>query len=349
MNSRCGLSISSRCFIRQLFSENPLSETVPEHLHDAGGFPHRVEMDGGNAVLQEVAALVRAPLRPDLPDGLRVGFRFPDGFRQRQRDVDGERFRKELHLARGREGLESGNDRNGDPGRAATVPEAVEDGIVKEPLGEEAIRSGIDLPFQECDVGLGIGRFEMLFRIAADTDAETPAAVHPANAPDEFIRVGIPAGNRCETLFARKGIPAQGHQVVDAEEAEILHQPFDLRRRIPGADQVRNDLHVVPPPDAGANGHRGDPAPDDTPFKAAVLLRNELDFIPMRRYIDKTRAEFHQRGDAFQQLILGHPAHGRNNLEGRERMAGIQQVGDSHNRWDRNARASSGEKPRAVV
>ena len=128
---------------------------------------------------------------------------------------------------------------------------------------------------------------------------------------------------------------------------EILHQPFDLRGAVPGADDVWDHFHVVSALDAAAYGDGGDTAPDNLADESAVALGHEADFVPVRRDIDVPGLELHQGSDVLEKFLLGDATQGRNDLQGRERMAGIQEVGDSHNRWDRKALASSGEKPRA--
>ena len=145
------------------------------------------------------------------------------------------------------------------------------------------------------------------------------------------------------------GITPQGHDIVDAHEMEILDQPLDLGRRIARADDVRDHFHVIPGLDAAAHGHGGDAAADDLADERPVGLRVEADLVPVRRDVDVPGFELHQGSDVLQQFILGDASEGRNDFQGRERMAGVKQVGDSHSRWDRKARASSGENPRASV
>ena len=187
----------------------------------------------------------------------------------------------------------------------------------------------------------------MLLGIAADADAEVVAAVHPADGAHELVGMGITARGGGEALFAGEGIAPEGHQVVDAHEMEILHQPFDLRGGVAGADDVRDHLHVVPALDAAAHGDGGDAAPDDLADEGAVALGGEPHFVAVRRDVDVPGLELHEGSDVVQELFLGHAAQGRDDLQGGEGMAGIQEVGDSHSRWDRKALASSGEKPRA--
>ncbi len=68
----------------------------------------------------------------------------------------------------------------------------------------------------------------MLLRIGADADAETFPAFHPADGADQFVGMGIPARGGGETLFSRQGVPAQGHDIVDAQVLEVLDEPFDF-------------------------------------------------------------------------------------------------------------------------
>ena len=169
---------------------------------------------------------------------------------------------------------------------------------------------------------IGVRGLEMLLGIAADADAEAGAAVHPADGAHEFVGMGIPAGNGVEALFTGEGIAPEGHHVVDSQEVEVLYQPFNLRGGVPSADDVRDHFHVIPALDAAAYGDGGYPAADDLAEEGAVAFRGEPDLVAMGRDIDIAGLEL-------------------------ERMAGIQEIGDSHSRWDRKARASSGEKPRA--
>ena len=189
----------------------------------------------------------------------------------------------------------------------------------------------------------------MLLRVTADTDAQPLARLHPPDGADQFLGVGISSGNRREPFLSFEGIAPERHHVVDAHEMEVLHQPLDFGGGIACTDDVGNHLDVVTSLDAAADGDGGDAAADQPPAEGSVGLGNVLDFVPMRRDVDVAGLELHQGSDAFQQLILGDPAQGRNDFQGREGMAGIQEVGDSHSRWERKACASSGEKPRAAV
>ena len=159
--------------------------------------------------------------------------------------------------------------------------------------------------------------------------------------------MGIPPGNGVEALLAGEGIAPEGHHIVDAQEMEVLHQPFDLRGGVPGADDVRDHFHVVPALDAAADGDGGDAAADDLAEEGAVAFRGETDLVAVGRDVDVAGLELHQGSDVIEELFLDDAALGRDDLQGGEGMAGIQEVGDSHSRWDRKARASAGEKPRA--
>ena len=227
------------------------------------------------------------------------------------------------------------------------VHKAVEDRVVEEHLGDDAVRPRIDLAFQVEDVRLRVRSLEMLLRVAADTDAEAFAAVHLPDGADELVGMGISAGDGIEALFAGKRIAPEGHHIVDAQEMEVLYEPFDLGGGVPGADDVGDDFHVVSALDAAANGDGGDAAPDDLAEEGPVTLRGEADLVAVGRDVDVAGLELHQGSDALQEFVLDDAALGRDDFQGRERMAGIQEIGDSHSRWDRKARASSGEKPRA--
>ena len=117
------------------------SEAVAEHFHHACGFTHRVEVDGGNAFVQEAAALGGAPFDPDAADGFPVVPGLPDGLGELHGKVDGEGFRQQLHLAGRGEGLEARDDGNGDAGVPAAVHETEEDVVVEEHLGDDAVRA----------------------------------------------------------------------------------------------------------------------------------------------------------------------------------------------------------------
>ena len=64
-------------------------------------------MDGGHAVLQEVAALGGAPLDAQAPDGFLVIAGGLDRVGQFHGNVDGEGLRQEVHLAGRGEGLQA--------------------------------------------------------------------------------------------------------------------------------------------------------------------------------------------------------------------------------------------------
>jgi hypothetical protein len=110
---------------------------------------------------------------------------------------------------------------------------------------------------------------------------------------------------------------------------------------------MRDYFHVVPALDTAAYGDGGDAAADDLAEEGAIALGGEPNLVAVRRDVDITGLELHEGSDVIQQFVLDDTALGRDDFQGRERMAGIQEIGDSHSRWDRKARASSGEKPRA--
>ena len=337
------------------------SEAAAENAGDVVGAAHGIEMDGRDAVREQVAALADAPLRADFVDCLRAGG-VGDGTGQLLRNVDGEGFRQQADLAGRGEGLQAGQDRNGDPGGAATVHEAIEHGVVEKHLRDDVVRSGFDLAAEVFNVCLGIGRFEVLFRIAADADAERRLSLFKLpHGGNQFISVGIAARGRGEAFFAEDRVPTQGEDIVDSKKFIVVQLVADILCGVAGADQVRHDFDREGGHDRGADRDRTDPAADKMAGETSVLLRAILDFVPVAGDIDVPRCKLHESADLGEQFVFAQTIEGRDDFEGGERLsAGFEYVGDFHgirvsvgkdyfSKCPRNIRARSASMPRAAA
>ncbi len=73
--------------------------------------------------------------------------------------------------------LDTGNNRHIDPDSPALVDKIIVELVIKKHLGDNIIRSIINLLFEIGEVGCKIGSLKMFFRIARDTNAEIERGV----------------------------------------------------------------------------------------------------------------------------------------------------------------------------
>ncbi len=178
----------------------------------------------------------------------------------------------------------------------------------------------------------------MLLGIGSDTDAEMTAILplEGTYGHNQLVRMGVAGRIGRKALLAGERVAPQRHHVLDAHELEILQQCFRFVGRCSGTDQVRHYFHRIAALDGRADRYGADAVADDAAAVAAVGLRFETDLVAVRGHVDVTRREFHQRGDAFQQLVLADAAHRRHDFErGEGSCAAPEHVDDSHSRWDR--------------
>ena len=107
------------------------------------------------------------------------------------------------------------------------------------------------------------------------------------------MRMSLRVGH--EELFVLRLVAAQRQYVVQAEEIEVDQRILDVVFRLPAADQVRHDFHVVFLLDGGRDAYRAGAAAHDVPFDAAVLALGLLDSLAVEGDIDVSRVEGHQR------------------------------------------------------
>ena len=110
------------------------------------------------------------------------------------------------------------------------------------------------------------------------------------------MRMSLRVGH--EELFVLRLVAAQRQYVVQAEEIEVDQRILDVVFRLPAADQVRHDFHVVFLLDGGRDAYRAGAAAHDVPFDAAVGAHRLLDAFAVERHVDVGRVEADQPVDA---------------------------------------------------
>ena len=319
------------------------SEHGPDNLADVVGFGHSIIMYGGEAVLEEVAALADSPV-----DACLVGVFGCAGLLQEAdeglRNVNVERARKHVDLLLRRDGFQSGDDGNVDAGVPTEFDKAEEAVVVEEHLGDDVVGSGLHLLLEVMYVALQVGGLEVLLGIGCHADAEVGgksvlhrrvevlAAIQVADHADEFRAVGEAVGFGCEVLLAGQSVAAKSHDVIDAQEVEVQQFALDVARRGAAADDVRHDFQLgVAAHDGCHDGHRAGSLGQRHAGVGAVAVGDVFHFVAVAGDVDEGRLELHQRVEALIEAACVAALQGRNEFEaGEGTLAAAEDVDDFH-------------------
>ena len=175
-------------------------EYCPDDLTDVVGLGHSIIMYSGEAVIEEVAALPDGPVYACLI-GMFGSFRLLQKADERLRNVNVKASRKQVNLLLRRDGLQAGDDGNGDASLSAEVNKAEELLVVEEHLRDDIVGPCLHLLLEALDVAFQVGCLEVFLGISSHTDAEVGgkslfdrrveicATIQVANHRDEFRAV----------------------------------------------------------------------------------------------------------------------------------------------------------------
>ena len=104
----------------------------------------------------------------------------------------------------------------------------------------------------------------MLLGISSYSNAEIVAVESP-DCSHQLVGVGVAGRMRGEPLFSGYGIPAEGHYILNAQEAVVVEVALDLLGRCPAANHVRDYVNVELRHYRCAYCHLADPVPDQMP------------------------------------------------------------------------------------
>ena len=212
-------------------------EYCTDDLTDIVWLGHSIIMYGGETVIEEVAALLDGPVYACLI-GIFGGLCLLQKADERLRNVNVKASRKQVNLLLRRDGLQAGDDGNGDASLSAEVNKAEELLVVEEHLRHDIVRSSLYLLSEVLNVGLKVGGLEVFLGISSHTDAEVGgkslfdrrveicAAIQVANHRDEFRTVAEAVGFGYEMLLSWQRIASQSHDIVDAKEVKIKQFAF---------------------------------------------------------------------------------------------------------------------------
>ena len=136
--------------------------------------------------------------------------------------------------------FQSGNNWHIDALLAALVHKIEVDLVVEKHLGDDKLRPGVHLLLQVAQVGIGVGRLEVLFGVARRADAEIrrggaflliiqiDALVHAVHLLNQLTGVAVPVGMGFETGFRLHGIAPQHQHVLDAQKVQVDEHVFGV-------------------------------------------------------------------------------------------------------------------------
>ncbi len=239
---------------------------------------------------------------PPLADLRRMLRRREDLVRERLRHVHVEVPRQVGEMPFVVEELEAGDDRHGDPGLPAPPLEIEERRVVEEHLGHDVVRPGIHLVFQALDVGLQIGRLEVLLGIGSHADAHVDrrAAVQVFQVPPraqvpelthQVDRVTVARAVRSGRQRVHRRVPAHRQHVLDAEVVQFDDRVLGLFLGEAVAEEVRDGVDAPPGLDDPADAERARPLLAHPPHDAPVRLLLEGRFRRMAGDVDERRRD----------------------------------------------------------
>lgn len=247
------------------YSSKPSIDGTCHLLHAVCGC-HGVEVDAGYAVCDELVALGGAPLDAYLAH-LVVALAAQHLGGQGLRDVYLEGLGDDAQLAGGLQGLDAGDDGDGDALGTGTLDETEVAVVVVEELGDGILGTGLDLLAQPVEVHIHVGRLLVLLGVAGHAVGEGLAGLLDGRAVDEValveavdlclqlygVAVAVAGGGEQGLVLGL--VATQQQQVGDAEELEVEQHILGLLTGEPAAEDMGHNGDVVPVLDGGSHSH----------------------------------------------------------------------------------------------
>lgn len=298
-----------------------LPPNEPEPLADfAGGcgLIEGVEVDAGDAVVEEVGALFGRIMEADLADGGGRFARALEGFEEfgGEAAAAGE-FRHALHRREARDRHDSRDDRCFDSGDGTAFAEVVEVMVVEEKLGADVVRARVHLGFQVVHFEQAIGRGRVTFRKSRNADAKSSLVRVAGEFFDEanqIRRLGKSVARVVVVRLIARRVTAEGEDVAHAGGGVAFENRRDLLFGVADACEVGNGIE-----------RRGSLEPHDE-FVGEFARRSACAVGDA----DKVRVDFFEIPNRGVELFLGLGRLWWKKLEGYGRLAGLENVSDVH-------------------
>src|SRR5262249_26960136 len=289
--------------------DQTLSPQILEDRARRGRLVESIEMNPWSAGAQELGALPRPVLDAERESSLGIVAGALERLGERRRHRVARQLRDALDLARVRDRHDARHERDADACPARALDEAEVAGVVVEQLRDDDVETGVDLLLQVPDAHVEVAGLGMALRVSATDQAERMGAL-----PDEADQVdGVPeaVARRYEAGVFRKVAP-DGDEVLDAARQ----------------DEVAVSRDVVA---AGLDGGDVDRAVDPEPLDAFDDRDRCLARLAAgARDRHEGRTEGPERVDGAQERRLALRRARREELEGDERVALVEQLLDLH-------------------
>jgi len=283
-----------------------------------GGLVERVEMDAGDAVVEEVGALLGGVVEADFADGFGGAVGALEGFEELggEAAAAGE-FGHAFHRAEAGDGHDAGDDGGGDSGEGATVAEVVEIVVVEEKLGADVVGTGVYFGFEVLHFKEAVGRGGVTFGKAGDANAEAAGIGMAAEFFDEGDEGGGLGKNVARVVvigLVAWRVTAEGEDVADPGGGVAFEDGGDFGFVVADASEVGNGVE---------RGGGFEPEDEVVGEFARGAPRAVGD-------ADKVGLDFFEVADGGVELLLGLRGFRREELEGDGGLAGLKDVADVH-------------------